>query len=88
MRIIVVGGAGTIGRRLVPALRSHGHDVVGQKMRTNVVSPTMLRRRGYRHSGDQDHRRQCPTTPARSSRICDPPSQAGLTSAEFLHLIE
>ncbi|MBQ1016879.1 short chain dehydrogenase [Micromonospora sp. D93] len=28
MRIIVVGGAGTIGRRLVPALRSHGHDVV------------------------------------------------------------
>ncbi|MEU1545815.1 short chain dehydrogenase [Nocardia sp. NPDC005745] len=28
MRIIVVGGAGTIGRRLAPALRSHGHDVV------------------------------------------------------------
>ncbi|MET7672411.1 short chain dehydrogenase [Micromonospora luteifusca] len=28
MRIIVVGGAGTIGRRLVPALRSNGHDVV------------------------------------------------------------
>lgn len=28
MRIIVVGGAGTIGRRLVPALHSHGHDVV------------------------------------------------------------
>ncbi|WP_327287540.1 short chain dehydrogenase [Streptomyces sp. NBC_01198] len=28
MKIIVVGGAGTIGRRLVPALRSHGHDVV------------------------------------------------------------
>ncbi|MBM7493965.1 nucleoside-diphosphate-sugar epimerase [Micromonospora luteifusca] len=28
MRIIVVGGASTIGRRLVPALRSNGHDVV------------------------------------------------------------
>ncbi|AWS43482.1 short chain dehydrogenase [Streptosporangium sp. 'caverna'] len=28
MRIIVVGGGGTIGRRLVPALRSNGHDVV------------------------------------------------------------
>jgi NAD(P)-dependent dehydrogenase (short-subunit alcohol dehydrogenase family) len=28
MRIIVVGGAGTIGRRLVPALRTHGHEVV------------------------------------------------------------
>lgn len=28
MRIVVVGGAGTIGRRLVPALRSHGHDLV------------------------------------------------------------
>ncbi|MEV4758571.1 short chain dehydrogenase [Micromonospora sp. NPDC049559] len=28
MRIVVVGGAGTIGRRLVPALRSRGHDVV------------------------------------------------------------
>ncbi|MBV8931901.1 MAG: short chain dehydrogenase [Kutzneria sp.] len=28
MRIIVVGGAGTIGRKLVPALRDHGHDVV------------------------------------------------------------
>jgi NAD(P)-dependent dehydrogenase (short-subunit alcohol dehydrogenase family) len=28
MRIVVVGGAGTIGRRLVPDLRSHGHDVV------------------------------------------------------------
>ncbi|MEU6641722.1 short chain dehydrogenase [Saccharomonospora sp. NPDC046836] len=28
MRIIVVGGAGTIGRRLVPALRSNGHEVV------------------------------------------------------------
>lgn len=28
MKIIVVGGAGTIGKRLVPALRSHGHDVV------------------------------------------------------------
>jgi NAD(P)-dependent dehydrogenase (short-subunit alcohol dehydrogenase family) len=28
MSIIVVGGAGTIGRRLVPGLRSNGHDVV------------------------------------------------------------
>ncbi|NKY61011.1 short chain dehydrogenase [Nocardia flavorosea] len=28
MRIVVVGGAGTIGRRLVPALRSHDHEVV------------------------------------------------------------
>ncbi|MFJ6670204.1 short chain dehydrogenase [Actinosynnema sp. NPDC091369] len=28
MRIIVVGGGGTIGRRVVPALRSRGHDVV------------------------------------------------------------
>jgi NAD(P)-dependent dehydrogenase (short-subunit alcohol dehydrogenase family) len=28
MRIVVVGGAGTIGRRLVPAVRSAGHDVV------------------------------------------------------------
>ncbi|GAB3447330.1 short chain dehydrogenase [Actinophytocola sediminis] len=28
MRIIVVGGAGTIGRRLVPALRATGHEVV------------------------------------------------------------
>ena len=28
MRIVVIGGAGTIGRRLVPALRSHGYDVV------------------------------------------------------------
>ncbi|MCX4658153.1 short chain dehydrogenase [Streptomyces uncialis] len=28
MKIIVVGGGGTIGQRLVPALRSHGHDVV------------------------------------------------------------
>ncbi|WP_280402535.1 NAD-dependent epimerase/dehydratase family protein [Nocardia carnea] len=28
MRIIVVGGAGTIGRRLVPALREHGHDII------------------------------------------------------------
>lgn len=28
MRTLVVGGAGTIGRRLVPALRAHGHDVV------------------------------------------------------------
>jgi nucleoside-diphosphate-sugar epimerase len=27
MKIVVVG-AGTIGRRLVPALRSHGHDVI------------------------------------------------------------
>ncbi|MFE9743965.1 short chain dehydrogenase [Saccharothrix saharensis] len=28
MKIIVVGGGGTIGRRLVPALRSRDHDVV------------------------------------------------------------
>ncbi|WP_329025173.1 short chain dehydrogenase [Streptomyces sp. NBC_00690] len=28
MKILVVGGAGTIGKRLVPALRSRGHDVV------------------------------------------------------------
>ncbi|MFJ4767521.1 short chain dehydrogenase [Streptomyces uncialis] len=28
MKTLVVGGAGTIGRRLVPALRSRGHDVV------------------------------------------------------------
>ncbi|RJO78422.1 short chain dehydrogenase [Nocardia panacis] len=28
MRIVVVGGAGTIGRRLVPALREHGHEVI------------------------------------------------------------
>jgi NAD(P)-dependent dehydrogenase (short-subunit alcohol dehydrogenase family) len=28
VRIVVVGGAGTIGRRLVPALRGRGHDVV------------------------------------------------------------
>jgi NAD(P)-dependent dehydrogenase (short-subunit alcohol dehydrogenase family) len=28
MRIVVVGGAGTIGRRLVPALRANGHDVI------------------------------------------------------------
>ncbi|SES45702.1 short chain dehydrogenase [Actinokineospora terrae] len=28
MKVIVVGGTGTIGRRLVPALRSRGHDVV------------------------------------------------------------
>ncbi|AOS63713.1 short chain dehydrogenase [Actinoalloteichus hymeniacidonis] len=28
MRIVVIGGAGTIGRRLVPALRSRHHDVV------------------------------------------------------------
>ncbi|MFG2049642.1 short chain dehydrogenase [Micromonospora sp. NPDC048935] len=28
MKIVVVGGAGTIGQRLVPALRSSGHDVV------------------------------------------------------------
>ncbi len=28
MKIIVVGGTGTIGRRLVPVLTSHGHDVV------------------------------------------------------------
>jgi uncharacterized protein YbjT (DUF2867 family) len=28
MRITVVGGTGTIGRRLVPELRSRGHGVV------------------------------------------------------------
>ncbi|WP_232665833.1 short chain dehydrogenase [Pseudonocardia sp. TRM90224] len=28
MRIVVIGGAGTIGRRLVPALRSRNHDVI------------------------------------------------------------
>ncbi|GII78112.1 short chain dehydrogenase [Sphaerisporangium rufum] len=28
MKIVVVGGAGTIGRRLVPALRSSGHHVI------------------------------------------------------------
>lgn len=28
MKLVVVGGAGTIGRRLVPALRARGHDVV------------------------------------------------------------
>lgn len=28
MKIIVVGGAGTIGRKLVPALQSNGHEVV------------------------------------------------------------
>ncbi|WP_370936973.1 short chain dehydrogenase [Amycolatopsis sp. cg13] len=28
MKILVVGGAGTIGRRLVPELRSRGHEVV------------------------------------------------------------
>ncbi|MEU3273999.1 short chain dehydrogenase [Saccharomonospora sp. NPDC006951] len=28
MRILAVGGAGTIGRKLVPALRSRGHEVV------------------------------------------------------------
>ncbi|ASR33806.1 hypothetical protein BAY61_01060 [Prauserella marina] len=28
MRVLAVGGAGTIGRRLVPALRSRGHEVV------------------------------------------------------------
>jgi NAD(P)-dependent dehydrogenase (short-subunit alcohol dehydrogenase family) len=28
MKIIVIGGAGTIGRRLVPALRANGHEVV------------------------------------------------------------
>ncbi|MFD7551593.1 short chain dehydrogenase [Streptomyces sp. NPDC059578] len=28
MKIITVGGAGTIGRRLVPALRARGHEVV------------------------------------------------------------
>jgi NAD(P)-dependent dehydrogenase (short-subunit alcohol dehydrogenase family) len=28
MRIVVVGGTGTIGQRLVPVLRSHKHDVI------------------------------------------------------------
>lgn len=28
MRIVVVGGAGTVGRRLVPALQARGHDIV------------------------------------------------------------
>lgn len=28
MRILVVGGAGTVGQRLVPALRTRGHEVV------------------------------------------------------------
>ncbi|GAA3839009.1 short chain dehydrogenase [Saccharothrix violaceirubra] len=28
MRTLVIGGGGTIGRRLVPALRTRGHDVV------------------------------------------------------------
>lgn len=28
MKIIVIGGAGTIGRRLVPALRANDHDVI------------------------------------------------------------
>jgi len=28
MKIVVVGGAGTIGRRLVPALQARGHEVV------------------------------------------------------------
>ncbi|QVQ52813.1 short chain dehydrogenase [Spiractinospora alimapuensis] len=28
MRLLIVGGAGTIGQRLVPAMRSRGHDVI------------------------------------------------------------
>lgn len=37
MRIIVVGAAGTIGRRLVPALRARGHEIVTAGRTTGEV---------------------------------------------------
>lgn len=47
MMIIIVGGAGTIGRRLVPALRSRGHDVVvagrtSGDVRVDLASPPTI----------------------------------------------
>lgn len=37
MKIVVVGGGGTIGRRLVPALQSNGHEVVTAGRRSGDV---------------------------------------------------
>ncbi|WP_329079793.1 MULTISPECIES: short chain dehydrogenase [unclassified Streptosporangium] len=58
MRIIVVGGAGTIGRRLVPALRSNGHDVVvagrtSGDVHVDLVSPATIEAM-YREVGTVD----------------------------------
>ncbi|MFD8492947.1 short chain dehydrogenase [Amycolatopsis sp. NPDC059657] len=58
MRIVVVGGAGTIGRRLVPALRSRGHDIVvarrtSGEVRVDLASPATIEAM-YREVGAVD----------------------------------
>jgi len=40
MKIVVIGGTGLIGSRLVPKLREHGHDVIAASPDTGVNSVT------------------------------------------------
>ncbi|GAB3388739.1 short chain dehydrogenase [Amycolatopsis echigonensis] len=58
MRILVVGGAGTIGRRLVPELRSRGHDVImagrtSGQLRVDLAEPETIAAM-YREAGAVD----------------------------------
>lgn len=58
MTVLVVGGAGTIGRRLVPALRESGHLVVtagrsSGDVHVDLTSPSSIEEM-YRHVGAVD----------------------------------
>ena len=40
MRIVVIGGTGLIGSRLVPKLRDHGHDAAAASLDSGVNTLT------------------------------------------------